>query len=335
MRLALETLQETRLPGVSKSADNIIQDPLGYTMFGDKESPITTDEGRIQEKITVLNPNFSAIVVDMLNQLNLKPGDNVGVTLTGSLPGANLAVFSAIKALKLNPVIITSAGSSWWGANNPDFTWLDMETALVQKGVFNFKSKAASIGGSDDEGGLRLSRLGKQLLIDAINRNQVTLINEGGLSANIEKRMQVFSQFNSLDNYSALINVGGGIAAIGHSANSNLLPRGVVRKVPMKNYPGKGILHQFSDVNVPLIMIDDVESLAGDYNLPLGIWPLPLDSDKRLKIGYGKVFEEEKYNLLIASISLFLMMTILISVKIIDYRRLKWSEEQVDPDTII
>ena len=41
-----------------------------------------------------------------------------------------MAVLSALKAIEAYPVTITSVGASQWGANQVDFTWLDMEKIL-------------------------------------------------------------------------------------------------------------------------------------------------------------------------------------------------------------
>ena len=52
------------------------------------------------------------------------------------MPGANIAVLSAAQAMKVIPVIISSVGASQWGANQLDFTWLDMESALAKNDLF-------------------------------------------------------------------------------------------------------------------------------------------------------------------------------------------------------
>ncbi len=329
---ALNTLQDYRLPGLATESVDDIQDPLAYVMLGEKDSPITTDEGRIQDKITVLNPNFSAIIVDVFNKAGLKAGDDIAIMITGSMPGANLAVYSAAKALKLNPVIITSVGSSWWGANDPDFTWLDMERVLYENGIFNFYSGAATAGGSDDQGGLRLSAIGLQLIADAIKRNEVVYIREGSLSSNIQGRLEYFKRINPIKDYKAVINVGGGVAAIGHPINSKLIPDGFNSGLPDKNYPNLGVVHYFSRENVPVIHIYDVERLAKKYDLPVGLWPLPKERDGSIRIGYGTVFEYTKYNLLTAWVALGLMFVILVIVKYFDRQRFKWREEQRSAD---
>ncbi len=327
MNSALKTLQDYRLPGGMQSAGSE-KDPLTYTMLGEKDSPITTDEGRIQDKITVLNPNFSAVVVDLMSKAGLHKNDTIAVMMTGSMPGANIAVYSAAKALGVIPISITSVGSSWWGANSPDFTWLDMERVLYDAGVFDYRSVAASMGGGDDEGGLRLSEVGKDLIYQAVTRNEVTLIHEGSLTKNVEGRVKIFEQKNPLDRYKAVINVGGGIAAIGHRANASLIPEGFSQRLPSVNYPNVGVLHSFSNMNVPIIQLYDVDKLAIAYDLPRGQIPLP-------KTGTGLVFEHQRYNLAIAWTVLIIMLVILGVVKFFDRKQFQWREENEDPDTLI
>ena len=322
MQAATDALIDYRLPGAETPDAEIVVDPLIFTMLGEKDSPITTDEGRVEDKITVLNPNFAAVVVDMLNQAELTRGDTIAVLLTGSMPGANIATFSAAIALGLHPVIITSVGSSWWGANLPDFTWLDMERILYDREIFNFRSIAASAGGSDDHGGLRLSELGRQLIEEAIVRNNITYLKEGSLSTNKRGRMEMFNRAAPLSSYKVVINVGGGIAAVG---DSELIPFGFNKRLPKANYPNPGVIHYFDELSIPVVHIASIAKIAEQYDLPIAKLPLP-------EVGIGPVYEHKRYNLTSAATALILMFLILVVVKYFDRQRYKWREEQSDAD---
>ncbi len=328
MENSLQILTDFRLPGGVQSSGDDVKDPLSYTMLGEKDSPITTDEGRIEDKVTVLNPNFAAVVVDLLSQAGVKSGDTIAIALTGSMPGANLASFAAAKALGLHPIVITSVGSSWWGANAPDFTWLDMEQVLYDADVFDFRSIAASAGGGDDQGGLRLSEVGQQLIADAVTRNEITYVHEGSLSANIRGRVDLYSRQTDLANYKAYLNIGGGIASMGHRENSNLIPDGYIPRLAQKNYPNRGVIHHFAENAVPIIQIYDIPYIAKLFDLKIGQLPLP-------KTGVGPVFENERYDLTIAYFTLGLMFLILIVMKYYDLKKYKWREEKNDMDTIV
>jgi len=327
MLRAMEELENYRLPSLNVQAKNT-EDPLVYTLLGEKDSPITTDESKIDDKITVLNPNFAAAIVDLLGQAGLHTGDTVAVLLTGSMPGANLATYAAMKAVGLNPVIITSIGSSWWGANSPDFTWLDMERVLVERNIFPYRSIGASLGGSDDNGGLRLSSMGRELIESAAVRNNVTIIREGSLSENIKARLELFQRVLPLERYKAVINIGGGIAALGHRENAWLIPNGVSHRLPSLNYPARGVVHSFADEGTTVININDVASFAADYDLPIARLPVP-------KVGTGSVFEQQRYNLIVVWIAAILMLAILVTVKLLDRQHYKLRDEGVDPDILV
>lgn len=332
MLKSLQVLQDYRFPegqgsGVKNGVDSML---IVYTMLGEKDSPITTDEGRLEDKITVLNPNFAAVLVDMLGQAGVKKGDSVACMLTGSMPGANIAMFAAARAMELKLVTISSIGSSWWGANTPDFTWLDMERVLVDNGIYpdSYRSIAASAGGSDDNGGLRLSALGKKLIIEAVDRNHVTLIETENLTGNINARIKMLNGEAPLRNYKALVNIGGGIAAMGHSSNAGLIPDGVNLTLPDKNYPSKlSVVHSFANDNIPVIHLFNIPEIAALYGLPVSQLPLP-------EVGKGRVYEYERYDMTSATIALILMFLILAVVKYFDWKKYQWREQKVDMNTI-
>jgi poly-gamma-glutamate system protein len=110
---------------------DVVNDPNETALIGQDITPITTDRGYIEAKLTSTNPNFAAVVVDMLKESELEKNDVVAVAFTGSFPGLNIAVHSALQTLKLKPIIITSVGASNWGANDPYYTWLDMEKSYT------------------------------------------------------------------------------------------------------------------------------------------------------------------------------------------------------------
>lgn len=325
MEQALQVLTDYRLPRVGSAPGRDQSDRLAYVMLGEKDSPITTDMGNIEDKITVLNPNFAAVLVDLLAEAGVGHGDTVAALLTGSMPGANLALYSAAKALGVHLVTITSVGSSWWGANSPDFTWLDMERVLTEAGIFKYRSIAASLGGSEDLGGLWLSEQGKAMIVEAVDRNQVTLIRQNSLAENVDARVRMFESVKPLRSYRAVVNVGGGIAAIGHRENGRLIPDGVNRRLPDRNYPSRGVVHRFAAEGVPVVHVYNVQKLADMFRLPKGRLPAP-------KPGEGFVFHHEQYNLRVAALALVLMFGVLTLVKYLDRRSFQWREQSAEAD---
>ena len=171
---------------------DIENDPNETGLVGSPFSLITTDEGDLDSKLTTLDPNFSAVIVELMYQLQLKAGDTVAVLMTGSMPGANIAVLTACKALQLIPITITSVGASQWGANQVDFTWLDMESILYENELISSRSMAASIGGRNDMGRL-LSPSGREIITENIASHGTPLIRKERLAENIQHRMELFN----------------------------------------------------------------------------------------------------------------------------------------------
>lgn len=298
---AMDYLKESRMrKGVFV---DVINDPNETALIGQDITPITTDRGYIEAKLTATNPNFAAVVVDMLKEAELEKNDVVAVAFTGSFPGLNIAVHSALQTLKLKPIIITSVGASNWGANDPYYTWLDMERSLYNRGIFKNKSVAASIGGGLDRG-RGLSPEGRQLIVDAINRNKIEFINEEHLESSIQKRIELYNKYRKKDKIKAFINVGGGISSIGSVENSKFIPTGFSKILPMKNYPVRGLLIYMAEKNIPVIHLLNVNQLAQQYGLPINPSPLP-------RQGEGEIFIQKRYSVLLtAGVSLFLTVAI-------------------------
>ncbi len=294
---AIETIRDFRLQKGYKFDE--LNDPNHTGLIGEKYSLITTDRGDLTAKLTTLNPNMAAVVVDLFERAKLKEGDVVAVNVTGSMPAMNIAVLSATKVLDLAVVLISSVGASMFGATDPYFTWLDMETLLNEKGIIPYKSIAASLGGGRDLG-RGLSKAGRDLIVEAIKRNNVELIQEKSLEKNIERKMALFEE-GKIDLY---VNVGGGLSSLGDAINGRLLPPGLHKYVLTRNIPKKGTMFLFAEQGVPVIHLLDIRKLAEEYNLPISPVPLPAP-------GTGQMFLEERYNLTVASIALAVLIILI------------------------
>jgi poly-gamma-glutamate system protein len=302
-----------------------LNDPNKTTLIGEKYSLITTDRGSLEAKLTTLNPNFAAATVDLFKKAGLKNGDLVAVSCTGSMPGLNIAVMSAAKVLGLDLVIISSVGASMFGATDPDFTWLDMESLLYKKGIFPYKSVAASLGGGRDLG-RGLNKTGRDLIINAIKRNNVRLVHEKSLEKNIKKKMRLFTKASDKE-IKLYVNIGGGLSSLGNAINGKLLTPGLHRYISTKNISVKGTMFLFAEKGIPIIHLLDVTRLAEMYNLPIAPVPLP-------EPGTGSVFVEERYNLTVAAIVLGIMIILIAIVILFDHSQQKLSEKEISSSSL-
>ena len=307
-------------------------DPNETGLVGSPFSLITTDEGDLDAKLTTLDPNFSAGMVELMLRMNLQKGDTVAILLTGSMPGANIAVLTAASAMGLIPMVITSVGASQWGANHADFTWLDMESILFNKGLINSRSVAASVGGRNDMGRL-LSPAGREIIISNIENYNIPLIRKNRLAENIDERMKLFESFNKITNYSAMINVGGGVASLGTSFNSKLLPAGIIKRSDVVNISIRdggieGVLAKFAKKNVPVLHVLNIKSLTEQLGMPFAPIPIP-------EVGSGVLYAEEKYNILIATVCLFIVCGLVFGVGYQSKQKIKEHLIDHEPDSLL
>ncbi len=155
-----------------------INDPCLTGVIGDAYSAITLYRRELDEVVWATAPNFSALLVDRLKRGGIKEGESIGICLDGSFPGLAISCLSACAVLKVNPFITLSLSSNSWGANQPHFTYLDMERILREEGLSPFKTNFASLGGEDDAG-RGISAFGRELLRLAIERNSIQLLDTG------------------------------------------------------------------------------------------------------------------------------------------------------------
>ncbi len=302
-----------------------IDDPLQSGLIGMRLSSITTDRGLLSEKQASVNPNLAAVFVEELTKLKLTSGDNVAVGITGSNPAVNLALYSAMQVMGLNPKIIVALSSASYGANREELTWLDMESILKDKGMFGFGASYASIGGREDLG-VGMSDNGMNSLREAMNRNKVPLLIGSTLAENVDIRMAAYEELLPSDQrYQVFVNVGSGLANVGSEPNANLIPEGVNRKLAERQYEKEGVMMKMAKKNVTVLHFRRVLRWAKNYDLPVVIDTMP-------EVGKGKVFSSLIHNQTINILCLIVLLIAIVVVIIFDRHDRRFMANIVDPD---
>ncbi len=312
----MKTLRAERLKrGLSLDPVN---DPFETGLIGadDFNSLITTDRGDLKSKLISTNPYFAAVVVDYLKRAGVKKGQYVAIGWTGSFPGFNMAVLAAVETLGLKPLIITSIGASTWGANINDWTWLDMERTLFDAGLIHSRSLAATLGGSKDRA-RGLSMQGRQRLRAAAKRNAVPLIEEKGVEESVRKRLELYrAQLPPKRRLRAYINIGGGVASAGSNfMATKLVPSGLSRRLPLRNYPVRSVLVELGSAGVPIIHLLNARELARANQLPL-------DAAAPEAAKQGKLFFVMRYNFVLVLVLTLLLLAATVLVVRFDLRLL-------------
>ncbi len=284
---ALRIERTRRQPAIDPETD-----PTRSGMMGLLMSAVTSNSGSLPAKQTSVNPNFAAVIVQMLKRAGVNEGDVVAVGVSGSFPALNVATYAALKTVGAKPVIVSSVAASQWGANVPGFSWLDMERVLRQRNLFPYKSLAASMGGIEDRG-LGMSKEGRKELVDAIVRNDVAHIKPANYNASVEERMRLFVEGAAGTPVKAYVNIGGGTTSVGTKVGKRLFKPGLNRTLPEGASGLDSVMARFVEDGVPVIHLVNVDQLALRYGLPLQPKTMP-------NVGEGKIFVREVYNLWLA-----------------------------------
>ena len=280
-------------------------DPHGTGLIGSALSPVTSNTGFLSAKRTSINPNFAAVLVHLLEQAGVNSGDVVAVGMSGSFPALNIAAFAAIQTLDLRPIAISSVSASQWGANDVDFLWIDMERVLVDAKVFRFRSVAASRGGIDDRG-FGMSPRGRELIDQAIERNQLRMIDPENLNEAVAERIDIYQEQAKGQAIRAYVNIGGGSASVGTHLGKKLFRPGLNRNPPRSRGPVDSVMLHFAELDVPVIHITRIANLAERYGLAQEPEGLP-------RPGEGKVFIKAEYNRWLAGGGIALILAVMLA----------------------
>ncbi len=283
-------------------------------------SPLLTDIGKYEAKSTVLKPNFSALIIDQFSKSGLNKGDTIAVSMTGSMPGANIAVLMACEAMELEYILISSLGASSWGATDMNLSWPKMEKILYDNNLISKVSDKFTYGGGADylKRGTRYRKIyggeSKRVSIDSLmislypNKTMDDLFILHGLSndevlndstgtilkTSINQRISFYEKScsdGSLSCFDAYVNVGGGVASFGYKGKNKLKDNyGYVKANDVLDVlpsfeKRNSVMAKFAESNIPLINITEIEKLIKGTDI--GYFNSPIISELD-QIGNGK-----------------------------------------------
>ncbi len=306
---AFETIkQEKRRLGIPVDVD---ADPTGSGLIGVLLSPVTTNPGHLPSKQTSVNPNFAAVIVHWLKRAGVEEGDYVAVGMSGSFPTLNMATMAAIEVLKAKPIIVTSVGSSQWGANDTSFLWPDMERVLIEKRVFNMRSTAMSRGGIEDRA-LGLSRQGRQILDAVLQRSGTTVLDVKSYDESVERRVALYREVAGNGRLAAYVNVGGGTTSVGTHVGKKMFKPGLNRDVPRGLTDIDSVMTRLSLDGIPIVHISQIDSIAQQWGLPLQPKTMPA-------VGDGAIYVRQEYNRWLAGGLLALILLLAVAFVRMDW----------------
>ncbi len=252
-------------------------------VVGKDYSAITTTLGNLEAKRTSTNPNMAAVVVDMLCELGLERGDKVAINCSGSFPALNIAVMCAVDQLELDPLLITSFGSSTHGANDPELTYLDMEQYLWEQGFLRHRSRWFSIGGMEDVG-KEMAPATVSEIISRLEGYGYELYYNEDLLDNVRARYQMYRDYGDIR---CFVNVGGNDPSFGDSSVIVHADGGILTELSEKDR-STGLVQLFLRDGTPVIHLLNIKSIATAYGLPIDPTPVPA-------VGEGGIYQRYVY----------------------------------------
>lgn len=297
MQEAIEVLRPVRgrIEPINPSVD-----PLRSGLIGTASSSITSNSGDLDSKQATINPNWAAVAVRLLADAGVEPGDRVAVAVSGSFPALNLAVYSALQVMEVEPIIIVSGSASQWGANIPAFGWMDMARELRDARVLNIRAEAATLGGIEDRG-IGLDEAGLRAIRRSAERAEIELMVPDNYEAAVADRIRVYREAADGQPITALINVGGGTATTGPNAIDHYFGSGLIRSASSRAFRVPSVLGYFLRQETPVINFTGIRSLSTRYRMPYPPTEMP-------SVGSGGVYNAEQYRRWLAGLMILLLL---------------------------
>lgn len=287
-------------------------DPAGTGMLGDANSAVTTNPGYITSKRSAANPNFAAVALYLMKRAGLKKGDTIAIGMTGSFPGMNICVLAAAHVLGLKPIIITSVGSSQWGANFTDFMWPDMERLLNERNIIPFQSEAMTRGGIDDNA-LGLDEEAITLIDASIERGGRPALQVKNYKDSYDRRMEIYNLASGETPIKAYINIGGGTVSVGRSVGKKIFSVGLNMDVHTGvTSSDESVMMYFAQRQIPVLHFSKFNGLAEKFQLPV-------NPQTAQKPGQGPVFVSQAYNRYLAGTFVAVILLLMVAFVRMDW----------------
>jgi poly-gamma-glutamate system protein len=264
---------------------NAEYDPIKSGLIGEEFTPITTTLGDLKSKQLSTSPDFAALFIFWFDKLGLQPGQHIVIHASASFPALILSALIAAEEWQLKPLILSSAGSSSFGANHRLSTWWDMESYLYNKGIIHIKTSFATPGGQDDNGESFWEE-GMTICKDAATRNQLTLFIPESVDHSIRAKYKYINTFGAPGLF---INIGGNQAGVGNSRCAPAIPTGLINESLNAN-KCNGLIHLMNDDNIPVIHMLQIRDLAVQYGLGGDVLSF-------IEPGTSKIYYQQIYSL--------------------------------------
>ncbi len=239
-------------------------------LVGAELTPLVTTLGSLESKRLATSPRWAFEIAVRLHRAGLRRGDVVAASFSGSFPGLNLAVAAACAELGVRLIAVSSVTASTWGANQPGFTWPEMEARLVKAGTLPRATVAVSLGGDDDAA--RDLSAADRALAHRIARSAALalgaeLVQPRDFEDAVKKRLAIYHRHANGRRIALYVNCGGNHASLGRSTAFLRMQSGFLRPMPFDVGAGQGVMARLAAKGVPVLHLLNVRGLALRWRL--------------------------------------------------------------------
>ena len=281
------------------------EDIFGTGLIGEDYNDITTTSGDLPAKRTCANPDMAAMMVFMLKEAGVGPGDCVGCNFSGSFPSLNIAVICACDEIGAKPVYISACGSSTWGANNPGLSFPEMAHLLYKANLISEGPVLITPGGSHDTADGFESDDFKSVW-DRVGKLGYPTYEEADFEKNVAYRKSILDKYD----IDCFVAVGGHLASLGKGDTVYLLGQGLIKEETGGINPGSGLIEMYLNEGIPTALLLNIKKLALDYSLPF-------DPDALAAAGESGVYYENVYPVYFIIAGIAICIVLLIKIKLI------------------
>ena len=242
-------------------------------LIGSEWTPLVTTMGTLEAKRTATDPLWASVLTRRLATDGIGRGDLIAVGFSGSFPGLDLAVMAAAHELGAGLVAVSSVTASTWGANQPGFTWPEIECRVVRSGLLPPASAAVTTGG-DDDNGMGLEPDAKALAA-RIRDQSASCLGAAALRPTdyrdaVDERLSLYRRAAGGRRIALYVNVGGASASLGRSPAVLRLRSGFLPPIPFDRSDDRGVMARFAEQHVRVLTLLNVRDLALRWGIPLG-----------------------------------------------------------------
>ncbi len=239
-------------------------------LVGDELTPLVTTLGSLEAKSLASRPAWARVLVLQLHRAGVGSGDVIAASFSGSFPGLSLAVAAAADALGARVIAVSSVTASSWGADQPGFTWPEMEARLVEAGIIRRVTVAVTTGGAGDQA-LDLEPDGRELAVRIRDRAALQLgvpvLQTSTLEDAIHARLDAYARAAGNRPIAVYVNVGGHLASLGDSPAILRQRSGWLARLPFDLSPGRGVTARFVEQGIPVLHLLNIRELALRWGL--------------------------------------------------------------------